>query len=206
MFTRADARGPINRAQKTRSVCASVGLPSCPPATVTRIASTASALNVSRVQEGLSLLELVAIIAVLAALSIYSLPRLPSSGSMTIRTQAERMANDLRAARFSALSTGKKLCVRVDDLSYGIYEVEISSGSLRCTTNPWKDSVTQRLVTYTLQNGVSFKPITGPLAISPLIFGEYGKPSTAAEYELTANGSTLKVTITAFTGHITISP
>jgi Tfp pilus assembly protein FimT len=157
-----------------------------------------------RRNSGVSLLELVFVLVILASLVVLWAPNIPSAGSVTLRTQAERFANDLRAARFFAIATGKQLCVKVDNSGYGIYEVDPSLPSAQCSSTPWKDALTNQPVVFLLVNDVSFKTVTGPLATSPLVFGEFGKPSGAAAYELNAQGSSLRISVTAFTGHVAI--
>ena len=155
--------------------------------------------------EGISLLEFVAVVLVLSALAIYSLPRATDTGAFTLKSQAERLAGDLRTARFAALVGSEKLCVKLASDSYGIYIVNPIAGLDSCSSTPWQDPVTKSPVGFLFVNGVSIAATKGANAGSPLIFQTLGVPSVGTEYELTAGSSKVRVTVSEVTGHVAIS-
>ena len=156
-------------------------------------------------QLGLTLLELVLVILLISGLSIYALREPPDSGFFTLRSQAERLAGDLRTVRFAALVGSEKLCVKLASDSYGIYIVNSIAGLDSCSSTPWQDPVTKSPVGFLFVNGVSIAATKGANAGSPLIFQTLGVPSVGTEYELTAGSSKVRVTVSEVTGHVAIS-
>ena len=154
---------------------------------------------------GFSVVELVFVVLVTSALFAYVVPKATDPTAFTLKSQAERFSGDLRSARFASLVGNVKLCVKLGADSYGIFEVEENAGTDRCSSTQWKDPVTNMPVGFSLVHGATLRASKGATEMSPLIFQRLGIPSVASEYELTGGGVTLKVSVTEFTGYVSIS-
>lgn len=146
--------------------------------------------NVTKALRGFTLVELVIVIVIVSILSIYAMTQHPDSAEMTLPSQAERLASDIRLAQTLAFTSGKGIRLTVDTPgANGVY-------SVACI--PTCD--TSNNFTVTMQKGIS---LTGT---TPVEFNTLGVPNQTATYTLAAGSSTKTVTIAALTGHVSVTP
>jgi len=156
---------------------------------------------------GYTLIEVVITLVILAIVALYALPRIPSTDSITLRSQAEKFASDLRRAQILATARGTSLCVRVDSLT--AYSVNIPSPpALDCgpTATPLSDSISNQPVAGVLVNQTSFtaSPATA------LLFNSLGQPNASASYTLALSGAGVQgagvqVNVEATTGRVSVN-
>lgn len=80
---------------------------------------------------GFTLIELVVVIVMLAILSVYGIANNLDSAEMTIPSQAERLASDLRLAQTLAFTTGNAVTVA----GFGTTTYTIAPCTSPCTTS-----------------------------------------------------------------------
>lgn len=137
---------------------------------------------------GFTLVELVIVIVVLGILSVYAVIKSVSLAEVTLPSQAQKLASDIRHAQTLAYTLGKRMRLTITAGTNGTYGVT-------CVTPPCNTDFS-----VTLQKDVV-------LAGTPttLDFTSLGQPSASASYTLTS-GSTVTVSVAALTGLVTVSP
>ncbi len=140
-------------------------------------------------QSGFTLVELIIVIVLLGIMSAYAMMESVSPAEVTLPSQAEKMASDIRHAQTLAYTTGKRTRLTIDDGVNGTYSVTCVTPPTPCSTD----------FSVTLQKGVV-------LGDSPTMdFNTLGQPSAAASYTLTSD-STKTISVEALTGNVTVSP
>lgn len=138
---------------------------------------------VTRSSRGLTLLELVLVILILAILSVYAMTNNSDSSEMTLTSQAQRLASDIRLAQTLAFTSGSQMEITSSASGYSVACVGTCDHS-----NDFG---------VTLQKGIT---LSGTASVS---FKTSGEPTSAATYTLTAGSSTKTVGVAAVTGHVT---
>lgn len=136
---------------------------------------------------GFTLVELVVVIVMLAILSVYGIANNLDSAEMTLPSQAERLASDIRLAQSLAFTSGSRVQVTSSTSGYSVTCVPTCN-------NTYDFSVT-------LKKGVT-------MTASTVVFTTNGAPATAPTtptFTLTAGSSTKSVNVTA-TGHVSVTP
>lgn len=145
---------------------------------------------------GFTLVELVIVIVVLGVISVYAIERNASTAELTLSSQAQKMANDLRHVQALASTWGRSLTVTVSGSSYSV--ACATAGAAPCNISPVTDPSTGLSFTVNLQNGTGFNS-----AASVLTFDGFGNPGLGATYVLGAGNETSTVSVVATTGKVT---
>ncbi|MEK7752209.1 MAG: prepilin-type N-terminal cleavage/methylation domain-containing protein [Acidobacteriota bacterium] len=144
-------------------------------------------------QTGFTIIELIIVIVVVGILSAYAAMRGGlSSSELSLPSQAEKMASDIRRAQALAYTSGKRVRLTVAAGANGTYAVACVTVPTPCGTD----------FSVTLQKDV----ILGGTA--SLEFTSLGQPSAAASYTLAypANTNTKTIAVAALTGIVTVTP
>jgi prepilin-type N-terminal cleavage/methylation domain-containing protein len=147
---------------------------------------------------GFTVVELVIVIVVLGIVSAYAVMKGVSSAELSLPSQAQTLASDIRHAQTLAYTSGKHMQLKIFpgvNGTYNVFSCVTVNGvvTLPCVTVVFSGGV---------QNGVDLEVTTGP---NPLDFTSLGQPSAAASYTLTS-GSGKVVSVAALTGLVTVSP
>ena len=149
-------------------------------------------------QRGFTLLELMVMIAILGILSAYAVMKIKSPASLTLLSQADTLASDLRRAQSLAYTSGRRMSFTVSAGTIGTYAAVCSTGTTPCSSD----------FTGVLAHSVV-------LGSSPVLyFNTIGQPldnagvlrTSAASYTLSYDGSTKTVSVAAQTGLVTVTP
>ena len=138
-------------------------------------------------QTGFTLVELIIVIVVLGIMSAYAVMRYTSPAEVTLPSQAQTMASNIRAVQTLATTSGRRIRI---DFTATRYTVSCVDGA-----NPCPGFYVD------LENGVTLSTIS----ITPLDFNSLGQPlnsagaSTAASYTL---GGAKTVSVAALTGFV----
>lgn len=145
-------------------------------------------------QTGFTLVELIIVIAVLGIMTAVVMMRGVSPAAMTVPSQAQTLASDIRHVQALSTSLGRRM--QIDFTSTG-YVVSCATG------NPCPQGFS-----VVLQNKVTLSTI----GVTPLDFDSLGQPltsagvATAASYTLAATtaagGDTKTVSVAALTGFV----
>jgi len=162
-----------------------------------------SAIICKENQRGLHLVELMMIATLLAILAAYALPKFGAPASMTLRSQAQQLAYEIRHAQQLAMSTGRRMQVTVQATgangSYQIACVGSSCASIPTVTVTVGGNV---VVGTGPSGGLTFntlgEPVNGTSGTAPLSF--------TSNFTLTFNGSTETVSVLPLTGQVKLSP
>lgn len=157
-------------------------------------------MSKSSVNRGVTLIELVTVIVVLGVLSAYVAITNLSVGDVTLPSQAQKLATDLRHAQTLASTWGTSLVVSasVDGNVYGVSCITTTIAA-PCNVAPVIDPATGAPFSVTLQKGVTFSAVSN----GSLTFNSLGQPNAAASYTLSSGTSTNTVTVEAITGKVT---
>ena len=137
-------------------------------------------------QAGFTLVELIIVIVMLGIVSAVAMMRGTSPSAMTLPSQAQMLAGDIRRAQTLAYTSGNRMQVTATATGYKVLKC---SGS-NCTT-PTED------LSVTLQKGVTFSSFT-----TTLEFDTLGKPVAGAGYTLFSDSDEKTVTVAATTGFV----
>jgi MSHA pilin protein MshC len=150
-------------------------------------------------QSGFTLIELVIVLMVMGVLSVYAAMNNSNPAAYTLRSQAERMASDLRHVQTLATTWGRSLRITVAPGANGSYSVScVNAGTFPCNSSPVINPVTGSAFTVSLQQGAA---LAGPTTLD---IDSLGKPSAAATYVLSADTATRNVAVAALTGFVTL--
>jgi MSHA pilin protein MshC len=151
-------------------------------------------------QSGFTLVELVIVLVVLGILSVYAAMRNSNPAAYTLRSQAEKMASDLRHVQALATTWGRGLRVAVAPDGTGYSVSCVTAGTSPCNASPVINPTTGSAFTVTLQQGAL---LAGP--VLSLEIDSLGKPNAAATYTLSAgDAATRNVAVAALTGFVTL--
>lgn len=153
---------------------------------------------------GFTLIELIMVIVLIAILSVVAISRSNSVSDLTLQSQAEKMAADLRHTQALATSLGRNLSFSVSPGSNGTYQVSCTHGSTYtyklsdapCDSDPIIDPGTRQAFKVTLEKGT----VLGALQGTTLTFDTLGKPNASHSYSLASSKWTIYVGVTAETG------
>ena len=151
---------------------------------------------------GFTVIELIMVMALLGILSAYAVMRNVSPAEVTLPSQAQKMASDIRHAQTLASTWGRRLRISTDSASYSVTcTSSVVAPCPAATTTPVTDPATGAGFSVSLQKGAVFvNPTTATLDIDSL-----GQPLSAATFTLSA-GSTETIAVTALTGFVTVTP
>ena len=157
-------------------------------------------LSNKQLQAGFTLIEVVVVIVILGIISVYATPKSVSTAEITLPSQAQKLASDIRHTQVLATSWGKSLRLSITTGSNGTYSVScVTSGSSPCDISPVVNP-SGGSFSVSLQKNV----VLG--GTSTVDFNSLGQPSAAATYTLTTGSSTITVSVAALTGFVTVSP
>ena len=153
---------------------------------------------------GFTLIELIIVIVLISILSVVAVMKSTSVSDLTARSQADKLAADLRHAQSLAASWGRNLQLKVTMAGEnGTYQVLCTPGTYSTYTTsdfpcqgsaPVIDPATGQSFQTTLQKGVS---LNDPGEIH---FDTFGRPSATRTYSLSSTNSKVYVGVTATTG------
>lgn len=160
-------------------------------------------------QRGFTVVELVTVIVLVGILSAYVVIKKASQADVTLPSQAQLLAADLRHAQALASTWGKTLMVTMSSTGYNVScKTTVVAGPGPCNVSPVIDPATNQGFNGTIQKGVS-------LSVSPtatvLYFDGLGRPVDSAGvllasdvvYTLTAPSTANQtVTVGATTGRV----
>lgn len=156
--------------------------------------------RVALFKAGFTLIELVIVIVVISILSTYAIIKSAPASEITLPSQAQKLASDIRHVQVLASSWGKSLRLSITPGTNGSYSVScVTSDSSPCNVSPVIDPASSSSFKVSLQKGVVLD------GNSTLDFNSLGQPSTAASYTLTSGSSTINVSVAALTGFVTVS-
>ncbi|PIT80634.1 Tfp pilus assembly protein FimT/FimU [Limnohabitans sp. JirII-31] len=149
---------------------------------------------------GFSLLELVFVVVILGILSVYAIPKGFNITDVTLDSQAQKLASDLRHAQLLAATQGVSLCVLTSTNAYSV-----RPNSINCTADPITDPASGSAFLVNLEKGAE---LSGPLANAALVYNSLGQPNGEVVYTLNSPDSNNKkfVTVWALTGHVVVGP
>jgi MSHA pilin protein MshC len=141
-------------------------------------------------QTGFTLVELVIIIVVLGIMSTYAIMNSPTPSELSLPSQSEKMASDIRYAQTLAHTTSQRIRLTITSGKNGTYT------AASCVSN-----VCTQVFSFTLTKDVVLggSPIT-------FDFDTLGQPNVAASYTLTSGSSSKTVAIATLTGFVTVAP
>lgn len=139
---------------------------------------------------GFTLIELVIVIAVLGIMSAYFLANDASNAELSLPSQAQTMASNIRYTQTLAHATGNRMRLSITTGANGTYTRSCVTGTC--------DSVTVALEKNVVLGVVSGYPST-------IDFDTLGQPSAEARFTLTS-GSAKTVKVEAITGFVTVKP
>lgn len=136
------------------------------------------------------------IIVVLGILSAYAMMKVASLDEMSLPSQAQRLASDIRHAQTLAYTSGQRMRLTITPGANGTYSVNCVIPTPCNASNDFSVTVQKNVM----------------LAGTPtLYFTSLGQPTdgnqqtAGASYTL-SSGSTVTVTVAALTGLVTVSP
>ena len=154
--------------------------------------------------KGFTLVELVVVIAMLGVLSAYATMTRVSPAEMSLPSQAQTLASDIRRVQTLAYTSGKRMRLGITTGANGTYTAltcTVNGGtSCTCVVVGGVTSCPPSAFGVTLQQGVT---LAGPSAID---FTTDGQPNASARYTLTYGSSTKYVDVMALTGVVTVTP
>jgi type II secretory pathway pseudopilin PulG len=148
---------------------------------------------------GFTLIELVMIIVMLSIVSVYVVMNNVSPAAVTLPSQAQKMAVDIRHVQTLATTWGRSLRINTANNTYSV--TCTSSVVAPCpssTSTNVIDPATGSSFSVALQNGVS---LAGPATLD---FSSLGQPSAAASYALSFGGNTRTVCVAGVTGLVNV--
>lgn len=141
------------------------------------------------------------VMVVVGILSVYAVMRDVRPAEVTLPSQAQKMASDIRHMQTLATTWGRRLRMTVTAGANGNYSVScVTAGTAPCNANPVIDPATGNGFSIALQNNV----VLGGTAT--LDFDSLGQPNAAASYTLTFGASVETVAVAALTGYVTVAP
>lgn len=151
---------------------------------------------------GFTLVELIMVLLVVGIVAAYAAVRGYSAAEVTLPSQAQKMATDLRHAQTLASTWGASLVVSAG-AGGNVYSVSCKTASTTppCNASPVIDPATGAAFSVTLAKNVGFSAVSNPA----LTFSSLGKPdaATTASYTLSSGTSTNTVTVEVITGKVT---
>jgi prepilin-type N-terminal cleavage/methylation domain-containing protein len=148
-------------------------------------------------ENGFTLVELVIVLVALAILSAYAVVKSTSAGEVTLPSQAQTLASDIRHAQTLAYTLGNRMRFTSASTSYGY-------SACTCGT-----SCTDFVVSLQKQAQLAVSPASS----NPLYFNSLGQPldntcntlTSTTKYTLTS-GSAVTVSVKALTGIVNVCP
>jgi prepilin-type N-terminal cleavage/methylation domain-containing protein len=148
---------------------------------------------------GFTLIELIVVLAGVGILAVYAVMNTPTSAEITLPSQAQKLAGDIRRAQTLAYTSTKRMLLTVNGGANGTYSVTCVTGVVACNTS--------NDFSVTVQKGVV---LAGP---NLLYFNSLGQPADSngqpiagtTVYTLTS-GSTETISVAPLTGLVTVSP
>ena len=159
-------------------------------------------------QIGFTLVELIIVLVVVGILSVIAAMRSVSTADVTLPSQAQKLASDIRHTQTLATTWGRSLRLSVSGCpgndTYCVSCVTFTAGVPPCNVSPVIDPATGSSFSVALQKDVVLTGTPTP----QLDFNSLGQPTqpaapAGASYTL---GSAVTVTVAALTGFVKVCP
>lgn len=155
--------------------------------------------QVLTLQQGFTLVELIIVIVVLGILAAVGIMNSPSPAELSLPSQAEKLASDIRHAQTLAHTSGNRLRLTIDtDTANDSYAIGcVDTALISCP----------QAFTVQIEKNVQLTGTSPTIDIDTL-----GQPKTSANaattasYTLTYDGSSKTVSVAALTGFVTVTP
>ena len=159
-------------------------------------------------QIGFTFVELIIVLVVVGILSVVAAVGSVSTADVTLPSQAQKLASDIRHTQTLATTWGRSLRLSVSGCpssgTYCVSCVTLTAGVPPCDTSPVIDPATGSSFNVSLQKGVALTGTPTP----QLDFNSLGQPTqpaapAGASYTL---GGAVTVTVAPLTGFVTVCP
>lgn len=149
-----------------------------------------------------SLIEMVIVMVIMAIAAVVAIPMMSSAGTVQLRSAANMIAADLEYAKSMAISRQKTYSV-VFDKNVESYQIEDSSGII---THPVKKGFSY-IINFKNDSRLSKVDILNVnfAGVSKVSFDYLGSPDNTGYVDIKAAGSTIRISVEAATGYITIT-
>lgn len=147
---------------------------------------------------GFTLIELSLVVVILGLLSVVALPKGVHSATLSLHSQAEMLAAQLRCVQWQATSGNLSLCVVTTATQFSVHPY-----TSPCQPGvPAIDPLTLSAWVVSLPNTLT---LTDTASALPLSFNSWGQPSRAGAWRLAAasGSASVVVQLAALTGFIT---
>ena len=154
-------------------------------------------------QSGFTIVELIMVIVLLGIVSVVAVMKGTSPGLITLPSQAQNMASDIRHAQTLAYTRGQRMYLAIHAGTNGSYNVCVAGASCSSITAIFNGNVTRNVV----------------LAGSDLYFNSLGQPSDSSGVALASDtsytlcypscgsGNALEtITVARLTGYVAVTP
>ena len=141
-------------------------------------------------QTGFSLVELIIVIAVLGVISAYAVMSGVSPAEVTLPSQAQTLASNIRQAQTLAFTSGSRMRITAPSVATANANYTVTCVTTGCNTSNNFSATLNKNVT-----------LAGPA--SNLEFSTLGQPSATVSYALTS-GSTITVCVALVTGLVSV--
>lgn len=165
--------------------------------------NNATTIRSTRRLAAFTLVEVLVVVMIMGIAAALVVPQLLNAGSMTIQAASRMVMSDVLYAQNEAIArqTERRVVFDVDNNSYAVAD---DSGTTLSV--PWMPSgyaidfdADKRFAGVTL-TAVDFG------GTSTLAFDELGAPTAGGTIELSANTNQYRITVSAFTGRVTVEP
>lgn len=151
---------------------------------------------------GFTLVELIVVLTIVSITSAYAFMRSGSAGTLTLNSQAQTLAQDIRHTQALATTWGTSLRLSTTGGANGSYRVACvnTSSSSPCNLSPVTNPGTGSSYAVTLARNVVLA------GSATLDIDSFGTPLAAASFTLSAGGATKTVAVAPVTGFVTVTP
>ncbi len=151
---------------------------------------------------GFTVIEILVLAVILTIVALTAVPMLSSAGTMQIRAAANMIAADLEYAKSMAIGKGQDYSIRFDQNAES-YQIEDQSTAV--IPHPVKKGF-DYIVDFQSESRLSRVDISGANfgGDVDVTFDSLGSPDSGGTVTLSANGTTVTITVEPITGYISI--